>query len=231
MKAELLRKEKELILLKQQQIDMQIQEEKRKMLPAPPIIRDETVKSFKDKDKKDRSPSSKSHKSDSKKSSSSKSSKSSSHSKSSSSSSKSSSNSSSRSKDEKENTVVKKEKVDIASRKRTRDADVSLSPSPTREGGRISPLPPPPQSRILKVTGGSFRDSLSSLDTQESDKKRGIKRPGTGGKVSPPPDKRSKSLFIETDVAPGMRDAPSPQVGGPLPPFGRGGSRMPGPMG
>ena len=232
MKAELLRKEKELILLKQQQIDMQIQEEKRKMLPAPPIIRDETVKSFKDKDKKDRSPSSKSHKSDSKKSSSSKSStKSSSHSKSSSSSSKSSSNSNSRPKDEKENTVVKKEKVDIASRKRTRDADVSLSPSPTREGGRISPLPPPPQSRILKVTGGSFGDSLSSLDTQESDKKRGIKRPGTGGKVSPPPDKRSKSLFIETDVAPGMRDAPSPQVGGPLPPFGRGGSRMPGPMG
>ena len=168
--------------------------------PAPPIIRDETVKSSKDKDKKDRSPSSKSHKSDSKKSSSSKSStKSSSHSKSSSSSSKSSSNSSSRSKDEKENTVVKKEKVDIASRKRTRDADVSLSPSPTREGGRISPLPPPPQSRIPKVsrTGGSFGDSLSSMDTQESDKKRGNKRPGTGGKVSPPPDKRSKSLFIE----------------------------------
>ena len=167
--------------------------------PAPPIIRDETVKSPKDKDKKDRSPSSKSNKSDSKKSSSSKSFKSRSHSKSSSSSSKSSSNSSSRSKDEKENTVVKKEKVDIASRKRTRDADVSLSPSPTREGGRISPLPPPPQSRIPKVsrTGGSFGDSLSSMDTQESDKKRGNKRPGTGGKVSPPPDKRSKSLFIE----------------------------------
>ena len=32
MRAELLRKEKELILLKQQQISMQIQEEKRKML-------------------------------------------------------------------------------------------------------------------------------------------------------------------------------------------------------
>ena len=169
--------------------------------PAPPIIRDETVKAS--KEKKDRSPSRKSstNKSDSKKSSSSKSSKSSSHSSSKSSSSKSSSNNSSRSKEEKENTAVKAEKIDPSNRKRTRDSEVSLSPSPTRDG-RISPLPPPSQNlgRIPKVgrtSGGSFGDSLASMDTQESEKKRGNKRPGSGGKISPPPEKRNKPLFIE----------------------------------
>ena len=169
--------------------------------PAPPIIRDETVKSS--KDKKDRSPSRKSSSHKKSSSGSSKSSKSSSHSSSkntSSSSSKSSSNSSSRSKEEKENAAVKTEKLESNSRKRTRDAEVSLSPSPTGEG-RISPLPAPPLGRIPKVsrtsgTGGSFGDSLTSMDTQESDKKRGNKRPGSG-KVSPLPDKRTKSLFIE----------------------------------
>ena len=98
---------------------------------------------------------------------------------------------------------MKTEKMDHTNRKRLRDSEVSLSPSPTRDG-RISPLPPPSQTlgRIPKVgrtsgTGGSFGDSLSGMDTQESDKKRGNKRPGTGGKVSPPPEKRSKPLFIE----------------------------------
>merc|ERR1719431_1306870 len=188
--------------------------------PAPPMIRDETSKAS--KEKKDKSPSksdsrksSSSHKSDSKKSSSS----SSSSSKTKSSSSSKSSSSKSRSKEEKENTTVKTDKNEQANRKRLREAEVSLSPSPTRDG-RISPLPPPSQSlgRIPKVGKNSSHggtDSQSSMDTQESDKKRGNKRPGAGaGKGSPPPpEKRSKPLFVETNVVPDMRECPSPQVG------------------
>ena len=134
------------------------------------------------KSKKDRSPSGKSTKSDSKKSSSS--------SKSTSSSSKSSSKSNSKSSSKaKEEAPFKPD-----SRKRVRENELSpASGSPKEKEGRISPLPPPVHGlgRIPKVKRGS-----SELQESQGDKKRG-KRGGSGGKVSPIPEKKSKPLFIE----------------------------------
>ena len=128
-----------------------------------------------DRSKKDRSPSSKA-KSDSKKGSS--------NSKSSSSkSSKSSSKSGSKGKDDKSDSVSKSD-----TRKRAREND-SLPGSPDK-GGRIEPLPQPDPSlgRIPKVKR-----------SDDGEKKRGNKRPGSGQgqKVSPVPEKKPKPLFIE----------------------------------
>jgi len=68
--------------------------------------------------------------------------------------------------------------------------------------------------KVGKTNTQGATDTQSNMDFQDAEKKRGNKRPGAvSGKGSPPPpEKRSKPLFVETNV-PDMRDCPSPQVG------------------
>ena len=134
-----------------------------------------------DRSKKDRSPSNK-QKTDSKKGSSNSKSSSSK----SSSTGKSSSKSGSKGKDDKDMS-----KSD-STRKRARESE-SVPGSPEK-GGRIEPLPQPDQSlgRIPKVKRGS-----GPIKSDDGERKRGNKRPGSGQVQRVSPEKKPKPLFIE----------------------------------